>query len=1069
MSNQQTQIDELKNSIAILEAQRATLGDAVVDAALGPMREKLAALEATHAPTSDAAEGERKLVTILFADISGFTALSETIDAELVTEIVNTCFEALTRVVHKYGGTVDKYIGDAIMALFGAPDAHEDDPERAIHTAIEMHAALRNALAGLPPFASDLQLHIGVDTGFVVAGAVGASGQRAYTVMGDAVNRASRLMSVAPNGHIYIGPDTYQRTSRLFEFKTLAPMRLKGKREPLAVYEVIAPIASPATMRGLEGLRSPLVGREHEFAALRQKLDALLDGAGSIVAIVGEAGLGKSRLIAELHSSLHDEHHRAGRELLQVENQSLLWLEGRCTSFSQSASYSLIVQVLRNYFGIADAPAHGEAILRVTDALTAILPDQVDEVLPYLCTLLGLPVSGDRIRYLDAEALQKQVFFSVRRLFDALSIQTPVALILDDLHWIDDTSLALIEYLLPLFEQRPMMMVWAYRPRRKQEGIQPLVDKVASEHAARYQSIELQPLPRDLGDVMVQHLLARSDLPASAQHAILERAEGNPFYIEEVIRTLIESQILIQSGEHWSVDGGIPDLDQRIRAALPTTLIGLLTARIDRLPEAHKRVLGVASVIGRTFSRRLMNAIFLDPALIGETLQLLEREGLIETSEAPWGLTYSFRHVLMWEAAYGMLLKRRRAQLHGEIGYALEQTHREELDEYAPLLAYHFDRSDEDRKANFYLLKAGHAALKVYANREATNFFARAVDRLREAGQDDDQLADALAWSGDARTAAGEVNAAIGLWQEALVMHRRLGRDPDSVAALYRRLGNAWFARGNPARAIENYQHGVEALADQPASATLAQLYDELGRLYFRTGDNNAARDWAGKALALAETVKHAETASLALNTLGIARAREGEVEGAIGDVERSLALALDNDLPVAACRAYTNLGMLYGTVDHSRAVDLCQEGLELARKIGNLSYQSWLHSSLASTYCSLVGNWEHGVAAARASIDLDLQMGHRAHLAVPVILLAQIYQCHGLLDESLRSYEEALALAEENGEPQMLFPCYDGLGTLYLELGDEEKAEMYLDKAQQVVRDAGYSSDSLFVLPFLT
>ncbi len=1066
----QSQISNLQQSIAALEAQRPALGEVVVNAALGPMREKLATLEATlRAPTPIEAEGERKVVTILFADISGFTALSETLDPEQVTDIVNACFQSLTDAVVKYGGTVDKYLGDAIMALFGAPDAHEDDPERAIHAALEMQAVLTTTVAELPPVAAHLTLHIGINTGPVVAGAVGAAGQREYTVMGDAVNLASRLKDISPSGHIYVGPETHRQTSRLFEFTPLAPMRIKGKRDPVQIYDVRARAVTPGTMRGIEGLRSPLIGRGEQLDRLRARLDAAVQGSGGIVALVGEAGLGKSRLIAELHVTIHtaNTYRSPGMHPHLIGESAVLWLEGRCTSFTQSVSYSPITQILRSYFGLSGSLDSTEAMIRLLDALDAVFPGQGDELLPYLGTLLGLQVGGERVRYLDAEALQRQVFYSVRHLIGGLSLQTPLVLVFDDLHWIDETSLSLLEYLLPLLDDHPLMMVWAFRPGVESSGIQLLAERVAPSRPRRYEQINLRPLPDNLSEMLVRLLLARSNVPDSIQRAIVERAEGNPFYLEEVIRTLIESSLLIQDAGRWVVDERIPDLEGRIRSALPDTLIGVLTARIDRLPDLPKRVLGMASVVGRTFSRRLVLELVGDSAALDSALAELERNGLIEAGEATWGPTYTFRHVLTQEAAYNMLLQRRRAQLHGEIGNALERMHRDEIDEYAALLAYHYDRSLDDAKAIDYGLRAGHAALRVYANREAARFFERVVARLREAGQSDRQLADALEWLGDARSASGEINAAIGHWQECLVMHQR-GGDREGVAILHRKLGNAWFARGERTRAIENYRQGIGVLNDRPPGATLAGLYAELGRVYFRVGQDAQAIDWAGRALTLAESLGHFETASLALNTLGVARARGGELERSVAEVERGLQIALDHDLPAAACRAYTNLGMLYGAVDHNRAVQLCQQGLALARKIGDLYYQSWLQSSLASTYCSLVGNWERGVAAARASIDLDLQMGHRAHLAVPVVLLAQIYQCHGMLEESLRAYQEALALAEESGEPQMLFPCYNGLGALYLEIGEEERATHYLDKAQQVVSDAGYSADSLFVLPFL-
>ncbi len=289
--------EQLEQAIRALEAQRAILGDAVVKAGLGPMRRQLAELEKGAAPTL---KGERKLVTVMFADISGFTALAETMDPEAVRDMMNDCFERLAPVVQKYGGTVDKFIGDEIMALFGAPVAHENDPGRALRTALEMVETLAefNAERG-----TELELHFGINTGTVIAGGLGTYERQEYTVMGDTVNVASRLGDVSERGEILVGPDTYRLSAPLFEFETMEPVRVKGKAEPLPVYRLLAAKAIPGKMRGIAGLESPLVGREAEFHALQEAIERLQTGTGGIVTLVGEAGLGKSRLVAEIRGN----------------------------------------------------------------------------------------------------------------------------------------------------------------------------------------------------------------------------------------------------------------------------------------------------------------------------------------------------------------------------------------------------------------------------------------------------------------------------------------------------------------------------------------------------------------------------------------------------------------------------------------------------------------------------------------------------------------------------------------------------------------------------------------------
>ncbi|MCP4541542.1 MAG: AAA family ATPase [Chloroflexi bacterium] len=323
MTTPEEQAAHLEAAIAQLEAQRATLGDAVVDAMIAAARKELTALDETPASTQ-ALEGERKLVTIMFADISGFTAMAETMDPEAVRDLMNACFERLVPVVEKYEGTVDKFIGDEIMALFGAPLAHENDPERALRAALEMMDALIEFNAER---STDLGLHFGINTGLVIAGGLGTRGRQEYSVMGDAVNLAARLEDASKRGEIFVGPDTYRLTAPLFEFEVLEPIQVKGKVEPLQIYRLVGLKTEPGHVRGLEtkGISSPLVGRDTEFMALNACIERLMNGQGGIVSVIGEAGVGKSRLMAEIRDT--------------ASAIPLTWLEGRTLSFGQTISY----------------------------------------------------------------------------------------------------------------------------------------------------------------------------------------------------------------------------------------------------------------------------------------------------------------------------------------------------------------------------------------------------------------------------------------------------------------------------------------------------------------------------------------------------------------------------------------------------------------------------------------------------------------------------------------------------------------------------------------------------------
>jgi len=481
-----TEREQLEQVIEALEKQRAFLGDAMVDAALAPIREKMAALAVPPPEQKDSAvpalkskeagatggTGERKLVTTMFADISGFTALSEKTDPEAVRDLMNHCFERLVSCITRYEGTIDKFIGDEIMALFGAPLAHENDAERAVRAALDMMAALAdfNAERG-----TNLGLHFGLNTGLVLAGEIGVGAQQEYSVMGDAVNLA----------------------------------------EPVSVYRVIGPKAKPGKVRGLEikGIRSPLVGREKEFAAVRICVEQLLTtGRGGIVGVIGEAGLGKSRLVAEVRPpprpSPVGEKRPTGEEVL--------WLEGHTLSFGQTISYWPFQEVLRGWAGITEDDDEDEAWRKLEGNVRALFGDETIEYLPYLASLLALSVRGEyaeRVKYLDGEAMGKQIFLTSRRFFERLAHTQPTVLVFEDLHWMDESSANLLEHLLPLVESVPLLIVGLSRPERDTPGAR-LRDLSAHNYADYYTEIRLAPLSGADSAQLVRNLLEIEDLPA---------------------------------------------------------------------------------------------------------------------------------------------------------------------------------------------------------------------------------------------------------------------------------------------------------------------------------------------------------------------------------------------------------------------------------------------------------------------------------------------------------------------------------------------------------------------------
>ena len=705
MADRDDKPDELNAAIAALNAQRSVLGDAVVDPAIAALREQLAAIGSPAAPP--ALTEERKIVTIVFVDISGFTALAETLDAEQVRQLMNSCFEILVPVIQKYGGTIDKFIGDEIMALFGAPIAHENDPERALRAALEMMEAITafNQMRG-----TNLGLHIGINTGPVVTGGIGAQDRRDYSVMGDAVNLAARLEDASADGEIYIGPNTYRRASALFDFVALTPLELKGKSKPVQIYKLVGVKAEPKPVRGIEGLRAELVGRDREFEQMRSLFRALEGGSGGVLAVKGEAGLGKSRLIAEA---------------LHTFGSDLNWAEGRALSHTTGMSFWMARDVLRGLVGLReDAPAHVvEAALRSS---VEALADGATEVYPYLARLLELPLENaveERIKFLTTEALHRRILAAFRDYVGARAEKKPLALFWEDLHWCDPSSLRVLLQLAPIVNEVPLFLILAYRA--DDPALASLQEELGRLSSGKFHVIQLSSLSRPQSSRLVESLLKIENLPVKMRDLVVERAEGNPFYVEELLRALLDSGALAKQNGTITVTAEISQV------TVPETLHGVLTARIDQLPQRNKQILQTAAVIGRVFHHRVLSCVCGEGgkgnAGLSNSLDQLQRREFIQRRGEASEAEYIFKHAITQDVAYNTLLLSRRKEIHRAVASALETIFADRLTELAATVGYHFEKADAPEKALHYLYRAGQHAQETFANTEAIAFYRSAI------------------------------------------------------------------------------------------------------------------------------------------------------------------------------------------------------------------------------------------------------------------------------------------------------------------------------------------------------
>src|SRR5215218_9384932 len=681
-------------------------------------------------------DGERKYVTVLFADVVNSTGLGERLDPEQVAEIMNGAFAFLNASVKRYDGTVARLLGDAILAFFGAPVAREDDAERAVRAGLDIQAAAREyGEAVRRDYGVDFGVRVGINTGLAVLAAVGDEIRAEYTAMGDTTNVAARLQSVASPGTVLISADTYHLVKQLFELRPRGGAMVKGKSAPIVTYEVLAPRAVPGKVRGLEGLASPLVGRAAEFKHLDDKLNEVREGRGAFVAVIGEAGLGKSRLMAEVSESA-----KSGPQVA--------WLEGRALSYGQAVTYYPWRQIIREAIGAQE----GEAPEVVREKLyrDSACATMTEDDSKYLEVMLSVESDAtlQAVAALEGEALVDKITEAARCYLRARADLMPTVIVLDDLHWADSASLELLLNVAGLVESWPLLIICLLRPDKDTPSWS-ATEQARSQLGAHYTEILLEPLNAEDAKELLGNLLYIEDLLESVRKLILNKAEGNPFFVEEVIRTLIDSEYIVQEKNHWRTTREI------VNVTIPDTLTGVLSARIDRLPENTKHVAQTAAVLGRIFGYRLLKTVCAaapSPEQIEDVephLGILTYEELVRERVHDPELEYIFKHALTQEAAYEALLIRRRKELHRRAGEVLEELYPEQRAELASALAYHFRLGEDWQRAADYAIGAGAQAVKVFAMNEALAYYDDAYESLKKVSNaSPEQLCDViLGWT----------------------------------------------------------------------------------------------------------------------------------------------------------------------------------------------------------------------------------------------------------------------------------------------------------------------------------
>jgi len=652
-------------------------------------------------------EAERRRAVVVFADITGFTAMTEKVGADAAYPVIAACLEILDEVARDHGGTVDHYLGDCVMALFGVPRALEDAPRAALNAAIDMRRRIRifREKHQLPV---PIDVHIGVATGLGIAGDISGPLIREFAVIGDHVDRADALTHAAEAGEIFVDDATYRVVRDVFEFSVSERRTLPGAAAAQPTWDLLSTSSRlhRARLGAERKVFSELVGREAELARLGEVLDALARGEGGVASVIAEAGLGKSRLLAELRK----------------RDDKALWLEGRSISNGRNLSYHPIADLVRSSARIADDDDAAAAREKLDAAIHALLPDRVSETAPLLANLVGAaltPEERERLNAIQGDALEKLVRSAILQLLRAASAGRPVVVLMEDLHWADLSSVELLESLLRLAEERPILFLNAFRPDFAETSGR-VLSFVREKFPARHVQVDLEPLGPAAARAIVKNLFRGGDVPQKTRAAIEERARGNPFYIEEVVRTLIDAGALVFG------DGGFEATEKLESVTIPDSVQEAVLARVDRLDLRRRSILQAASVIGQVFHRDVLESMVEDREGLELLLEELEASEFIVPADRSAGIEYTFKHPLIQEVTYDSMLEARRRELHLEVARSAEQRLSESVPGYCAMLAYHYTKGGDAQHADEYLFRAGDEAARAAASNEALHFFREA-------------------------------------------------------------------------------------------------------------------------------------------------------------------------------------------------------------------------------------------------------------------------------------------------------------------------------------------------------
>jgi len=939
--------------------------------------------------TRSSIEGERKLVTVLFADVANYTPMSEKLDPEEVHQIMDGCFKILMDEIHKYEGTINQFTGDGVMALFGAPLAHEDHAQRACYAALAIQKGLDEYGEELKDeFGVDFKMRIGLNSGNVVVGSIGDNLRMDYTAVGDTTNLASRMQSNAKPGTVLISENTYRLARDFFKFRSLGKVEVKGKTELQEIYELIrtSDVETRLDAAVTKGL-TKFVGRKNSMASLMDAFDRVKSGLGKVVGLVGEAGVGKSRLLLELRKMLPRGEY--------------IYLEGRCIHYGSSMTYLPILDILRTYFEINEEDRK-IVIKKKMEKKILDIDEKLKSIIPPFQELFSLKVDDENFINLDPKEKRERIFEAIRDLLIRLSHVKPLVLAIEDLHWIDKTSEEFLNYLIGRLAGTPILLILLYRPVYDHQW----------GSKSYYAEVRVDQLGFSSSTQMVQAILDEAAIILDLQNFIIKRAAGNPLFIEEFTHTLLENGAIERKNDEYVLSRKADDIQ------VPNTIQGIIAARMDRLENNLKRTMQIASVIGRDFAFRILETI----TNLGEELKsyLLELQGLefIYEKELFPELEYIFKHALIQEVAYNSLLLKRRSEIHEKIGNAVESLYSEKLEEFYEILAYHYSKGENPEKACQYLKLSGNKATRNHSVWEAFSFYKDAIDKLNQLPETQETKKERLEILYLIITPMyllGFPENSLEILKDGEMLSKELG-DSKRLAIFYSRIGSYYSYKGEPLIAMKYSEDAFEEARIQRDLQLIAPLAFQLCTPYQGAGQFYKIVDMVPGVIDLIEkSERESEFFALPWNPYSALCGYNGMSMGWLGDFEE-------------------------GKV-------AIEKGLRNAIQIDDIRTLGYVHF-FYGTFFFVKGDWPHAKEHFQNSIKYYEEVKWLLILAMSETLLGLSYYFLGDSETGKKHSEKGLKIIRETGVEMYMSFFHWILGLIHMELGDPKSARSFLEES---------------------